>query len=78
MPGFPKTDVQNLRFGIKLMSTPSSCIQFAPHSDDFLVDDIAPGYRWLELQADGEIETAVCRVEGVEFNVDLESKGYLD
>jgi len=65
------------RKGVKMMSTPSSCVQFAPHSDDFLVEDIAPGYRWLELRADGTIETAVCRVEGVEFNVDLESKGYL-
>ncbi|MCZ6830580.1 MAG: 3',5'-cyclic-AMP phosphodiesterase [Gammaproteobacteria bacterium] len=64
------------RKGVRLMSTPSSCFQFVPHNDDFKVDDKAPGYRWLELQADGGIETAVCRVEGVEFKVDLESRGY--
>lgn len=64
------------RKGVKLMSTPSSCVQFAPHHDDFKVDDMAPGLRWLELLADGGIETAVCRVEGVEFTVDLESRGY--
>jgi Icc protein len=65
------------RTGAKLMSTPSSCIQFAPHSDDFKVDDIAPGYRWLELLPDGGIETGVNRVEGVTFDVDLDSPGYL-
>jgi Icc protein len=65
------------RKGVKMMSTPSSCAQFAAHSDDFLVEDIAPGYRWLELRADGTIDTVVCRVEGVRFNVDLESRGYL-
>ena len=65
------------RHGVKLMSTPSSCVQFAPHNDDFKVDDIAPGYRWLNLSSDGSIETAVSRVEGVAFNVDTESQGYL-
>ena len=58
------------------MSTPSSCIQFARHSDDFKVDELAPGYRWLRLHADGSIETDVVRVEGVHFPVDLDSGGY--
>ncbi|MEE4661292.1 MAG: 3',5'-cyclic-AMP phosphodiesterase [Halieaceae bacterium] len=65
------------RDGVRLMSTPSSCIQFAPNNDDFKIDDIAPGYRWLELYADGRIITGVSRVEGVRFEVDLQSSGYL-
>jgi Icc protein len=75
--GHVHQQVDTERHGVKLMSTPSSCIQFAPHNDDFKVDDIAPGYRWLNLAADGSIETAVCRVEGVTFNVDTESQGYM-
>ena len=45
------------RGDVQLLATPSSCIQFAPASDDFKVDDVAPGYRWLDLLADGRIET---------------------
>lgn len=66
-----------VRGQIKLMSTPSSCIQFAPSSDHFKVDNASPGYRWLNLLADGVIETGVSRVTDVAFDVDLESDGYL-
>ncbi len=62
---------------IQLMSTPSSCIQFARSCDDFKVDDLSPGYRWLDLYEDGRLETGVSRVQGVEFSVDLESQGYM-
>ena len=65
------------RAGVQLMSTPSSCIQFAPGSKDFKVDDAAPGYRWLDLHANGRIDTGVSRVQGVKFDVDLNSTGYL-
>jgi len=66
-----------LRGDIKLMASPSSCVQFAPGSERFRAEDTAPGYRWLELYADGKIETGVSRVSGVSFTVDLDSKGYL-
>ncbi len=63
--------------GVTLMGSPSTCVQFAPGSDQFKADDSAPGYRWLELKPDGSVLSGVSRVEGVDFNVDLESKGYL-
>ncbi len=63
--------------GRKLMASPSTCVQFAPGSDVFKADAAPPGYRWLELHADGRIETGVSRVEGVTFQVDLDSRGYL-
>lgn len=65
------------RQGVKLMSTPSSCIQFAPNSVDFKIDDQPPGYRWLSLHADGSIDSGVSRVLDVSFDVDLDSNGYL-
>lgn len=62
--------------GIRMLSTPSTCVQFKPSSDDFDVDTRAPGYRFLELNPDGSIETEVSRVEGIKFDVDLTTKGY--
>lgn len=44
---------------VRYMSTPSTCAQFLPNSDNFAVDNKPPGYRTLELQADGSIVTEV-------------------
>lgn len=60
----------------RLLTTPSACIQFAEHSADFRVDTLSPGYRWLELAADGSITTGISRVTGVEFSIDFTSSGY--
>lgn len=64
------------RNGVRLLSTPSTCVQFKPGSEDFAVDTTNPGYRWLDLHADGRLDTAVSRVEGIEFKVDMTVKGY--
>lgn len=47
------------RRDVRLLSTPSTCAQFRPGADDFALDSLPPGYRWLELEADGTIDTAV-------------------
>ncbi len=52
-----------MRKGVRLMSAPSTCAQFLPSSDAFAIDRRPPGYRWLELGADGSINTAVEWVE---------------
>ena len=65
------------RNGVKMMATPSSCIQFAANSPGFKLARLNPGYRWLSLHADGTIDTAVSRVTEVEFDIDYEhSSGY--
>ena len=56
-----KFDGQSL--GLKLMSTPSTCWQFAEGSSSFSVDELPPGWRWLALQANGTIESTVYRLE---------------
>ncbi len=63
--------------GIRLLASPSTCVQFAPGSENFRADDRPPGYRWLDLHDDGRIATGVSRVTDVTFYVDLESGGYL-
>ncbi|GGE33008.1 3',5'-cyclic adenosine monophosphate phosphodiesterase CpdA [Halopseudomonas oceani] len=51
---------------LRLLATPSTCVQFAAGSSDFAADTLAPGYRWMRLYDDGRIETAVSRLpEGV-------------
>jgi Icc protein len=44
---------------VRLMSTPSSNVQFKPLSVEFELDDRPPGFRRLELHADGRIDSRV-------------------
>lgn len=69
-------EFESSRNGVKVMATPSTCIQFHPTNDDFTIDDAQPGYRWLDLCADGSIESAVERVEEKSYNIDFSSTGY--
>ena len=69
-------EFDQLRNGVRLLASPSTCVQFAPGSEEFQVDQEAPGYRWLRLQADGRLDTGVSRVSGIPFEVDYSVKGY--
>lgn len=62
--------------GVRVLATPSTCIQFAPRSEDFGVDPKPPGYRWLVLRADGGIDTGVRRLAQLPEGLELESGGY--
>ena len=62
--------------GVRYISTPSTCVQFTPGSENFSVDTLSPGYRWLDLHADGSLKTGVSRVEGIAFEIDYSVKGY--
>ena len=63
--------------GVRYLTAPSTCVQFAPNQVEFKVDDAAPGYRWLRLSPQGEVETNVERVTHRAFPVDLSSGGYM-
>jgi Icc protein len=52
-----------LRKGVRLLATPSTCAQFLPHAEEFALDRRPPGYRTLELKADGSILTDLVWVE---------------
>ncbi|WP_239017275.1 3',5'-cyclic-AMP phosphodiesterase [Seongchinamella sediminis] len=75
--GHVHQQIDRQRGSVALMASPSTCVQFAPGSTNFKADDKPPGYRWLELYANGRIETGVSRVTDAEFTVDLECGGYL-
>lgn len=61
---------------LQLFATPSTCVQFRPHSSEFSVDDVMPGYRWFNLHNDGRMETGVSRVKGKHYMIDYKSVGY--
>ncbi|MGE8179883.1 3',5'-cyclic-AMP phosphodiesterase [Pseudomonas fluorescens] len=74
--GHVHQEIDQLRKDVRLIASPSTCIQFEPGSVDFKVDTLAPGYRWLRLLPDGRLETGVERVTGFDFQVDYGSNGY--
>lgn len=74
--GHVHQDSDNMVEGVRFISTPSTCVQFTPESSDFDVDKEGPGYRWIELNDDGTIETGVSRVEHIDFKIDYTTKGY--
>ncbi len=64
------------RGDLRLLASPSTCVQFEPGSDDFKVDEQRPpGYRWLALHDDGRLETGVSRLKDFAFTVDY-GNGY--
>ncbi len=69
-------EFQSHRNGVCLLATPSTCVQFKPNSSNFAVDALPPGFRWLELGADGLIHTGVCRALDVSTGLELSSAGY--
>jgi len=61
---------------VRVMSSPSTCVQFLPRSNGFAIDTATPGYRWLELHPDGRIETGVERIAALPGEIDMASCGY--
>ncbi|PHM36705.1 3',5'-cyclic-AMP phosphodiesterase [Xenorhabdus innexi] len=66
--------------GIRVIATPSTCVQFKPHCTNFMLDTVAPGWRYLELPVAGDeeatLQTQLYRLESNEFCPDLDSDGY--
>lgn len=69
-------EFDRLRGDVRLLASPSTCVQFTPGSDDFSIDHVAPGYRWLRLHNDGRLETGVSRVETFDYQLDASAGGY--
>lgn len=62
--------------GIRCFSTPSTCIQFKCKQDNFELEKLPPGYRWIHLHEDGRFETGVRRVAEYIGFFDINAKGY--
>ncbi|GMQ88091.1 MAG: 3',5'-cyclic-AMP phosphodiesterase [Gammaproteobacteria bacterium] len=64
------------RHGVQLFATPSTCVQFLPGSENFAVDLVPPGYRWLELYPDGSLRTGVDRLREIPGEINPDARGY--
>ncbi len=64
------------RQGVRFLGSPSTCIQFTPNKHGFGVDSTPPGYRWLALQPDGQIQTGVERLASLPGQINFASGGY--
>lgn len=62
--------------GVNYYSTPATCIQFMTNHDDFALEKLNPGYRWIELSANGEISTGVYRTAKYIGEFQANAKGY--
>lgn len=51
--------------GIYLLACPAGTRQFLPRSPSFALDDRLPGYRWIKLKPDGQINTGIRRLENL-------------
>ncbi|MDI9246709.1 3',5'-cyclic-AMP phosphodiesterase [Marinobacter sp. CHS3-4] len=74
--GHVHQEYDEVRNGVRLLATPSTCIQFTAGSEKFSVEEKSPGYRWFELMPDGEFRTEVRRTENFHFELDMTSTGY--
>jgi Icc protein len=64
------------RNGVRLLGSPSTCVQFAAVRPRFGIDPAPAGYRWLGLLPDGGIATGVRRLPLPTGTVQLDARGY--
>lgn len=65
-----------MRESIRIMATPSTCVQFAPNRQDFAIDHEPPGFRLLALTPQGVLHSSVLRNEDLPVGLQVGSAGY--
>lgn len=68
--------VDSLWKGYRVLATPSTCIQFKPHCNNFTLDTVAQGWRELCLNLDGSIDTQIKRLDCNDFLPNFKALGY--
>lgn len=74
--GHVHQDFDQMRGDVRVMATPSTCVQFKPSSSDFALDNQAPGWREITLLANGQVDSCVKRLDSTRFMPDFASGGY--
>jgi Icc protein len=64
--GHVHQNFEGARRNVRLFATPSTCAQFLPRSDQFVIDNEPPAYRVLTLHSNGAIDTGVHSVTAAE------------
>ena len=76
MFGHVHQEVDTTFQGVRVLGVPSTSVQFTPKQDEFGVDSAQPGFRHLELLANGSVKTKVHRVENDKFIPVYDPSGY--
>jgi len=76
MFGHVHQQVDEVHQNVRVLGVPSTSVQFTPDVDEFSVDKRQPGFRHLELLADGTIKTDVHRVADNKFVPVFDPSGY--
>lgn len=66
-------EIDRYEKGVRLLASPSTCVQFMPGADHFRLEGSEPGYRWLRLQPDGTLQTGVERLPPGSFPAYLDN-----
>ncbi|MDC0610670.1 3',5'-cyclic-AMP phosphodiesterase [Vibrio sp.] len=74
--GHVHQDMDILKQGVRVIATPSTCVQFKPRSNEFALDLLSPGWRELNLLEDGSVETKIGRLDNGRFLPDFYAGGY--
>jgi Icc protein len=74
--GHVHQDFETRRGAVRLLASPSTCVQFLPGAEHFQVDPQPPGCRLLTLTRDGEIQSEVLRLASAPHGLELASAGY--
>jgi Icc protein len=59
LSGHVHQEVDILHRRVRVLTTPSTCAQFLPHTENCVMDQGPPAYRRLELEPDGTLDTSV-------------------
>jgi Icc protein len=62
--------------GVHYYSAPATCIQFMRNRNDFALENLNPGYRWLDLSPSGDFRTGIVRVPHYVGTFQANAKGY--
>lgn len=68
--------VDEVEQGVRVLGVPSTCVQFTPKVNEFSVDNAQPGFRYMELLANGTIKTKIHRVSDNKFIPIFDNAGY--
>ncbi len=61
---------------VQFLGCPSTCVQFKPRSQQFAIDEDAPGVRQLWFHPDGSLDTDVMRIPEAAMVADTLAVGY--
>lgn len=64
-------EIDRSRNQVRILSAPSTAVQFKPGTGNFCLDELMPGYRELGLRNNGEVETRVIRIESESGEVSM-------